>query len=71
MRGRHERHGELKAARVRAMGMDPIERAMMLRAIDEEMRAIEEGAAAALLGVQPDDEDPAEFVDEHGRIETT
>ena len=46
-RARAERHLELKTARRRAMGLPPIEREFMIRGIDEELRALEEAAAAA------------------------
>lgn len=70
-RGRSTRHLELKGARIRAEQLDATLRPIVLAQIDAEMHALEAAAGAALLGRRPSQEEPSEFVDEHGRIETT
>ncbi|MFA5898126.1 MAG: hypothetical protein WC829_03320 [Hyphomicrobium sp.] len=72
-RNRHQRYGELRAARQQALTQGGVLGAMACQAIEAEMRALEDAAALALLGgvqAQPVEE-PVEFIDADGRIEST
>lgn len=69
---RHQRYAVLKATRRQAAAEPGVLASMTLAAIDTEMRALEDAAAAALHRTAPtSDDDPTEYIDDEGRIEHT
>ncbi len=70
---RHQRYAVLRATRQQALAEGGVLASMALAAIDTEMRALQDAAAAALLRSTAtcEDDEPTEFIDDEGRIDHT